>query len=251
MADTGTTPRERYRAQVRAEIKAHAWEQIATAGASALSLNAIAKQMGMSGPALYRYFANRDDLITELIRDAYRSLADSVQEAAASGAALPALAHALRAWALADPQRYLLIYGTPVPGYHAPDDVTAISNEIMSVLLDAAVAPAPPGPYSAASHSSGPDSPDPHSPEAASPADTPPANTPPTTTTPLEAHLADHRRWADGHSAATPPALRTALTFWSRLHGVLSLELAGHFTGMGFDPDVLFEEEVSSLRGGV
>ncbi|WP_143673003.1 TetR family transcriptional regulator, partial [Streptomyces sp. b94] len=51
------TPRERYRAQVRAEIKQHAWEQIATAGASALSLNAIAKRMGVSGPALYRYFA--------------------------------------------------------------------------------------------------------------------------------------------------------------------------------------------------
>jgi AcrR family transcriptional regulator len=51
------SPRQRYRAQVQEEIKQHAWEQIASAGASALSLNAIAKQMGMSGPALYRYFA--------------------------------------------------------------------------------------------------------------------------------------------------------------------------------------------------
>ena len=83
MAETGTkTPRERYRTQVRAEIKERAWEQIATAGASALSLNAIAKQMGMSGPALYRYFASRDELITELIRDAYRSLADTFRAAA-------------------------------------------------------------------------------------------------------------------------------------------------------------------------
>ncbi|WP_143676258.1 TetR/AcrR family transcriptional regulator, partial [Streptomyces milbemycinicus] len=80
MAETGTTtPRERYRAQVRMEVKKRAWEQIATAGASALSLNAIAKQMGMSGPALYRYFASRDELITELIRDAYRSLADTIR----------------------------------------------------------------------------------------------------------------------------------------------------------------------------
>src|SRR5689334_24946462 len=91
------TPRERYRAQLRAEIKERAWEQIATAGASALSLNAIAKQMGMSGPALYRYFASRDELITELIRDAYRSLADTF---AASSADVTALAHALRGWAL-------------------------------------------------------------------------------------------------------------------------------------------------------
>src|SRR3954466_15757487 len=119
------SPRERYRAQVRAEIKRHAWEQIATAGVSALSLNAIAKQMGMSGPALYRYFAGRDELITELIRDAYRSLADTFR--AVAGADVTALAHALREWALADPQRYFLVYGTPVPGYHAPDDVTQIA----------------------------------------------------------------------------------------------------------------------------
>src|SRR5262245_34010715 len=109
MAEITASPRERYRTQVRTEIKQHAWEQIATAGASALSLNAIAKQMGMSGPALYRYFAGRDELITELIRDAYRSLADTFQAAAADGAGLADLAHALRRWALDDPQRYLLI----------------------------------------------------------------------------------------------------------------------------------------------
>src|SRR3954464_5554675 len=90
------TPRERYRAQVRTEIKQRAWEQIATAGASALSLNAIAKQMGMSGPALYRYFGGRDGLITELVRDAYRSLADTFRTASAAGADVTALAHALR-----------------------------------------------------------------------------------------------------------------------------------------------------------
>ena len=80
-ADTGRNPRERYRAQVREEVKRHAWEQIASAGVTALSLNAIAKEMGMSGPALYRYFAGRDELITALIRDAYRSLADTVRAA--------------------------------------------------------------------------------------------------------------------------------------------------------------------------
>src|SRR3569833_3404453 len=70
--------RDRYRRQLRSEIKQHAWEQIATAGASALSLKAIAKQLGMSGPALYRYYPSRDDLISELIREAYRSLADAL-----------------------------------------------------------------------------------------------------------------------------------------------------------------------------
>ncbi|MFK0235251.1 TetR/AcrR family transcriptional regulator [Streptomyces vinaceus] len=217
MGTTGRTetPRERYRQQVREEVKDKAWQQIAGSGASALSLNAIAKQMGMSGPALYRYFANRDELITELIRDAYRSLADAftaVRDAAAGPPGLDALAQALRRWALADPHRYFLVYGTPVPGYHAPQDTTAITAEMMSVLLDACTA-ATPG-------------------EGAGD---------------FEQHLAGHREWAGGHPDAPPSALRLALAFWSRLHGALSLELAGHFTGMGLDPARLYAAEVDGL----
>lgn len=214
-AETDTrTPRERYRAQVRAEIMERAWEQIATAGASALSLNAIAKQMGMSGPALYRYFASRDELITELIREAYRSLGETIRAAATNGADLAGLAHALRDWALADPQRYFLIYGTPVPGYHAPEEITGIASEIMRTLLDACTALAP----------------DDH---AAS----------------FSAHLNDHRDWAGDHPAP-PAALHRALAFWTRLHGVLSLELAGHFTNMGFDPALFFAAELDDLLAG-
>lgn len=206
------TPRERYRAQVREEIKKHAWEQIAHAGASALSLNAIAKQIGVSGPALYRYFANRDQLITELIRDAYRSLADTFLARAAAGADLAGLAHTLRRWALDDPHRYFLVYGTPVPGYQAPEDTTRIASEIMAVLLDACTVGTP----------------------EVSPA------------APLDDHLAEHRSWAREHQAPAS-ALTRALLFWTRLHGVLSLELAGHFRGMGFDPAELYTAETRAL----
>ena len=230
MAGAGTTtPRERYRAQVRAEVKERAWEQIATAGASALSLNAIAKHMGMTGPALYRYFANRDELITELVRDAYRSLADGVCEARAAGADAAGLAHALREWALADPQRYFLVYGTPVPGYHAPDDITAIASEIMGGLLDALNAPDGLNSLDAGGDRSVE--------RPAAPLDAR-----------LDAHLADHRDWAADHPA--PPAvLHRALAFWTRLHGILSLELAGHFNGMGFDPARFYEAELADLLG--
>ncbi|MEU4984687.1 TetR/AcrR family transcriptional regulator [Streptomyces sp. NPDC021969] len=209
-----STPRERYRTQVRAEIKEHAWEQIATAGASALSLNAIAKRMGLSGPALYRYFDGRDELITELIRDAYRSQADTFRAAAGSGADLAGLAHALRAWALDDPQRYFLIFGTPVPGYRAPDDITEIAAETMAVIVDACAA-------------------------LPSPKDTDAA---------FDTHLESHRQWA-GDRPAPSAALHRALSFWARLHGVLSLELAGQFAGMGFDPALLFEAELKDLLG--
>ncbi|MGW4830087.1 TetR/AcrR family transcriptional regulator [Amycolatopsis japonica] len=207
----GQSPRERYRDQVRAEIKQHAWEQIATAGVPALSLNAIAKQVGMSGPALYRYFASRDDLITALIRDAYRSLADTVRAAFDGGADLAGLAVTIRDWARSDPQRYFLIYGTPVPGYHAPEDTTAISSEVMAVLLEACRAIPVEGPE-----------------------------------TPFDKHLDGHRDWA-GDDPAPSATLHRALAFWTRLHGVLSLELAGHFTGMKFDPDLLISAELDDL----
>ncbi|OXM46781.1 TetR family transcriptional regulator [Amycolatopsis thailandensis] len=207
----GQSPRERYRDQVRAEIKQHAWEQIAAAGVPALSLNAIAKQVGMSGPALYRYFASRDDLITALIRDAYRSLADTVRAAFEAGADLAGLAVTIRDWARSDPQRYFLIYGTPVPGYHAPDDTTAISREVMAVLLDACRAITSDRPE-----------------------------------TPFDRHLDGHRDWA-GDDPAPSATLHRALAFWTRLHGVLSLELAGHFTGMKFDPDLLISDELDDL----
>ncbi|MFE0516825.1 TetR-like C-terminal domain-containing protein, partial [Streptomyces sp. NPDC058964] len=105
--------------------------------------------------------------------------------------------------------------GTPVPGYHAPDDITAIAREIMSVLLDVSTAAGPAAPV---------------------PGD-------------FDAHLAEHRQWAADHPAP-PEVLHRALVFWTRLHGLLSLELAGHFTGMGFDPELMFAAEVDALAGG-
>jgi AcrR family transcriptional regulator len=204
-------PRERYRAQVRDEVKRHAWAQIAEAGVTTLSLNAIAKGMGMSGPALYRYFAGRDELITALIRDAYRSLADTVRAAHEAGTTVVGLAAVIREWALSDPHRYLLIYGTPVPGYHAPDDITAISNEILAVLLEVCGGSAEDSPR-----------------------------------TPFDVVLSMKNGWA-GALPASSPTVHRALSFWTRLQGVLSLELAGHLAPLGFDAGLLLAEEVADL----
>ncbi|MFI6044269.1 TetR/AcrR family transcriptional regulator [Nocardia sp. NPDC051321] len=205
------SPRERYRVQMQAEIKQCAWEQITTDGPSALSLKAIAKRMGMSGPALYRYYASRDELITALIRDSYRSLADTLRTARDSGADVVGLADAAREWALADPQRYFLTYGTPIPGYRAPDDTVSIAQEIMAVLIEAF---------------------------AAQPIDE--------QATPFDANLEHHRHWAPDDSIPVTTVHR-ALSFWTRTHGVLSLELAGHFTGMEFDAALLYADELNSL----
>lgn len=118
--------RERFREQVREDVKAAALEQLAAGGAQAISLNAIAKELGVSGPALYRYYANRDELLNALVIDAYHDLRDALARAAADSADLPRpeqrmreLAHAYRRWAREHPHRYELLFRPPLPGYDA------------------------------------------------------------------------------------------------------------------------------------
>lgn len=117
-----TTRRDRMRAATIAEIKQAALDQLA--GAGALSIRGIARAIGMSPAGLYRYYEGLDALITELIADAYNDLADTVETATSSpgnvrdrfGAGMLAY----RRWCVENPNRFLLIFGTPIPGYAAP-----------------------------------------------------------------------------------------------------------------------------------
>src|SRR5215510_8108550 len=107
-------------------IKETAWKQIAEFGASSLSLRAIARELNITAPAIYNYFPDRDALVTALITDAYTSFGDWQIEAADAisinkfAERLKAIGLAYRDWAHAYPQRYELIFGTPIPGYEAP-----------------------------------------------------------------------------------------------------------------------------------
>jgi AcrR family transcriptional regulator len=122
------------------EIKAAARRHLATNGAN-LSLRAIARELDMVSSALYRYFASRDDLLTALIIDAYNEMGDVAEQADAAVAERAdgpgrwlAVSRALRAWALANPAEYGLLYGTPVPGYVAPADTTPAATRPARVL---------------------------------------------------------------------------------------------------------------------
>src|SRR6266545_542360 len=144
---TAPSIRARVRAEMTEEIKAVARRHLAADGAS-LSLRAVARDLGIVSSALYRYFASRDDLLTALIIDAYNSMADVAEMADARitdrtdflGRWL-AVTKSLRAWALNFPHEYALIYGSPVPGYRAPQDTVEPSTRpvvIMgSILTDA------------------------------------------------------------------------------------------------------------------
>ena len=123
---TAQGARARARIEVTAAIKDEARRQLAAEGASKLSLRAVARELGMVSSALYRYFPSRDELLTALIIDAYDSLGESAErahEAVAEAAPLErwvAVCEAVRRWSQEHPHEYALIYGSPVPGYIAP-----------------------------------------------------------------------------------------------------------------------------------
>jgi AcrR family transcriptional regulator len=135
-----TGARARVRAELTREIADVARRHLATDGAAALSLRAVARELGMASSAVYRYFPSRDDLLTTLIVDAYDALGDAAERA---DAALPpddlrdrwhAVCRAVREWALAHPHEYALVYGSPVPGYAAPETTIAPAARVGEVL---------------------------------------------------------------------------------------------------------------------
>jgi AcrR family transcriptional regulator len=210
---------------IRREILDTAWEQTAANGAAALSLRAIARQMGLTAPALYRYYPDRDALVTALIVDAFTSFGQALLQAREAvpqqeyAARLVAVGRAYREWALAYPQRYALIFGTPIPGYVAPTEVTlppaANGLRVLIEILDdawrAGSLPLPENPLSAE----------------------------------LQARIEDWRSQVG--STALPYAHYLALAIWSRVHGLASLELYGQFPPSLSDPGEIYERELSDI----
>jgi AcrR family transcriptional regulator len=137
--NAGRTARDRARAELTREIKDTARRQLATEGAERLSLRAVSRELGMVSSALYRYFPSRDDLLTALIIDAYDALGAAAEDAA-RGQQEPreawlAICRAVRSWAKQHPHEYALIYGSPVPGYSAPQTTIQPASRVPFALL--------------------------------------------------------------------------------------------------------------------
>ncbi|MEV0297614.1 WHG domain-containing protein [Nocardia sp. NPDC050710] len=137
--------RARVRTEMIEEIKAVARRRLAVDGAN-LSLRGVARDMGVVASALYRYFPSRDDLLTALIMEGYESLGAAATSAAAAiseddfrGQWIAACT-AVRDWALAHPTEYGLLYGSPVPGYSAPQDTIRPAATVVLLLADIATA---------------------------------------------------------------------------------------------------------------
>lgn len=233
MAEARQGPRARYREQTRAEIKEVALRQLADGGVAALALTRIAKDMGLSGPALYRYFASRDDLLHALIRDAYDDAATAIGAAATRSVAasqsprerLHSLAAAYRAWAVEEPHRYLLIQGAPVPGYVAPADTLDRAREVLGPFLPV-FADGAPGAGVA-----------PVVVQMTAWLGTDPA---------VGGWVAEYAADA-ADTAVAARALSGALLAWAQLHGSVGLEAAGQFAGMGHSGDTLLDAQIGML----
>lgn len=175
----------------------------------------------MSSSAIYRYFASRDELLTALIIEAYNDLADQIDAASQACDGAPGdiarvwtkISHALRDWALANPQRWALIYGTPIVGYAAPQDTIAAATRVtapmMRALSDSSVRPAPTSDY-----------------------------------TTLDPNLRDiHNQLG---IALSEQRLTTGLGVWAETLGLINLELFGHFTNVVADLDRHFSTHVEA-----
>jgi AcrR family transcriptional regulator len=220
------TARERVRAELTREITEVARSQLATEGAGGLSLRAVARDMGMVSSAIYRYFPSRDDLLTALIVDGYNAIGEVAEQADAACPATGytgrwlALCRAVRDWALAHPHEYALVYGSPVPGYQAPQQTIGPAARAATVfgkiISDAYLAGAL----------------------------QPPAGGPP----PPEAFGADAAALRESVLPGVPDdVIATAVTCWAGLFGLLSFELFGQFENVITDRDAFFGHAVGCL----
>ena len=215
------TARDLARASLVDSIKAAAGRQVAAEGAARLSVRAVAREVGMVSSAVYRYFPSRDQLLTALIIDAYDDLGAAVERAAAG---VPrdrarerwrATCTAVRTWAAAGPQQYGLLFGSPVPGYRAPQDTVAPAGRVPTALM-AVIQQG----WVAGRVRPGPEVP---------------------VTTALSGQLAIV---ADALGTDLPPVvvLRAAAA-WTQLFGVVTFELFGQLVG-SFDPATDFFDAV-------
>jgi AcrR family transcriptional regulator len=228
--------RERVREEMTAEILAVASAHVARDGAAALSLRSIARDLGMAPSALYRYFDGRDALLSALILAAYEALAAEAERAAdeaehggGEGAAGDAerwlsVPRALRRWALEHPHQWGLIFGTPVPGYEAPQDTVEPYFRVAVALVRPLVA----------AHQAGRLRTD---------------DRPRPVSDALRAAVAPvSEGLLPGLSAERVVAVLEA---WATIVGIVSLEVFGHWRNTVLEPELLFEAAAAQIADAI
>lgn len=238
-ARTGGGVRARARAQFMADLLAVARERLAADGPAALSLRAVARELGVSSSAVYRYVDSRDALLTALIIEAYDEVGAVCESAMTTalatdddaGRAWLAVGHAFRRWALDRRSSFELIYGTPIPGYAAPRDTVAHASRLWAVIEHLLLTAGAAGTLDPA----GPDF---------------------DATGLVAPEVMDFAR--AGAAAAgpgvAPPSERDvtrSVTLWVSLVGTVSAEVFGHLAGIAVDYERTFEITLATAAAGV
>jgi len=114
--------RERVRAATRAEILLAARDLLVAGGTEDVTLRGIAAKLGVTAPALYRYFDSREQLLGALCNSIYDELADTLVAARDGDPSAKlkqrflATSYAFRIWALEHRAEFGLLFGAPIPG---------------------------------------------------------------------------------------------------------------------------------------
>jgi len=233
--DVARTARERARVEITAEILAAARAQLGEVGPSQLSLRAVAREVGMVSSAVYRYYASRDELLTALIIAAYDELGaaaeaadEAIEDRTDHLARWMATCRATREWAVGHPHDYALIYGSPVPGYAAPQDTVVPATRVIVRLVEIVVS----------AHASG----------SATQATQPPTDAaePSGVVADAMAFIAER---SDVDLEALPELVMRTLMVWSTIFGTLSFEIFGHLVGSVTDYEGYYEQATLRLAG--
>ena len=231
MTDVRLTRRQRQRAQTVVDIKDEALRQLSAGSLETVTLSAIARALDMSVAGLYRYFASRDELLVALAEDSYRDFADALHTATQGshgGQQLERVVDAYRSWALTHPGRYRLMFSSTWGAVrHSPH--IAHADRAMATMLHAVIAAREAFAFSKPSPS------------------LPPMETA------IDPKLAEQlRAWAErtGLPAVSPDTLWHSVTTWTRLHGIVSLEIEGAWAAMGLQPTLLIATEMTQLDTG-
>lgn len=214
------TPREMAHAETLDRILGLGRRQLAEVGPQNLSLRAIARELGVSSSAVYRYVASRDELLTRLISTAYASLGEAVEQAEGRrrrsdhrGRWRSACA-AVRAWSADHPHEWALVYGSPVPDYAAPAETVEPASRVAAILLAIAA--------DAGARATGDE--------------------------PTGALRDQLVATAAGFGVELDPVTTAAVVdAWTHLFGVVSLERFGHLVGTVDPPEAYFTRLVDDL----
>lgn len=230
-ASPGATRRLRQRRATIDEIQQVARRLLVDDGATAVSLRGIAAEMGVSAPALYRYYPSRDDLVLAMVADLYDELTDTLERArdaarpASTLSRLVAVCRAFRRWSLAHPAEFGLVFANPIaasgPGSSTLVDTAGQRFGTVFVRLFVELWEGP---------------------GFAAPGDDD-----------LDPRLLRQRRGDPGPVAgALPPGARWVfLRCWARLYGAVTLEVFGHLAWALDDLDPLFDDLMADLEAAL